>query len=253
MIKYIDFNIKEPYRDGSRTDLTWETFQQYRNEVRISKKFNDYLKNKSVVIVGPSPYLVGKKRGKFIDSHDVVIRMNKGWKPSPDTAEDYGTKTTIRYHCMMEHPNNGGEFAIDDMLNYGVEWLASQFPRNLDYFHYDNLKFEEKNKEKINFHCCADLCYFLNIHRALETRPNVAPSAIFDLINYDIKNLHLMGCTFLIDGYVYQKEKKHDIKEATQGHSQAPQIHLVKLILENEPKFTMDPEIKTLIYETSIN
>ncbi len=60
MLKFIDFNVKEPHRDGNRTDLTWETFQQYRDEVKISKKFNDYLKGKTVVIVGPSPYLVGK-------------------------------------------------------------------------------------------------------------------------------------------------------------------------------------------------
>tara|TARA_Y100000361_G_C11135046_1_gene331360 strand:- start:492 stop:1241 length:750 start_codon:yes stop_codon:yes gene_type:complete len=249
MIKFIDFNVKEPYRDGNRTDLTWETFQQYRDEVKISKKYNDYLRNKSIVIVGPSPYLVGKKRGKFIDSHDIVIRMNKGWKPSPDKIEDYGSKTTIRYHCMMEHPNNGGDFAIDDMIDYGVEWLVSQFPRNLDYFHYDNLKFEEKNQGKINFHCCADLVYFLNIHRALETRPNVAPSAIFELINYDIGSLHLMGCTFLKDGWLdgYKKDKEYDLKRAEEGHTQAPQIHLVKLILENEPKFTMDQEIIDII------
>ena len=155
MIKFIDFNVKEPYRDGNRTDLTWETFQQYRDEVKISKKYNDYLRNKSIVIVGPSRCLVGKKRGEFIDSHDIVIRMNKGWKPSPDKIEDYGSKTTIRYHCMMEHPNNGGDFAIDDMIDYGVEWLVSQFPRNLDYFHYDNIKFEEKNQNKLNFHCFA--------------------------------------------------------------------------------------------------
>ena len=250
MIKFIDFNVKEPYRDGSRTDLTWETFQQYRDEVKISKSFNDYLKNKSVVIVGPSPYLIGKNRGEYIDSFDIVIRMNKGWKISPNKVKDYGFKTDIRWHCMMEHPNNGGDFAIDDMLDYGVEWLVSQFPRNLDYFHHDNLNFEEKNQGKIKFHCCADLIYFLNIHRSLETRPNLAPSAIFELINYDIKNLHLMGCTFLKDGWLdgYKEDKEYDIKRAEEGHAQSPQIHLTKLILENEPKFTMDQEIKNIIY-----
>ena len=67
MIKYLDFVLPEPDRDGNRTDITWETFQQYRDEVKISKKFNNYLKDKKVVIVGPSPYLIDKERGKFID------------------------------------------------------------------------------------------------------------------------------------------------------------------------------------------
>ena len=249
MLKYLDFNIQEPYRDGNRKDITWEIFQQYRNEAKISKKFNDYLKGKKVVIVGPSPYLVGKKRGELIDSFDVVIRMNKGWKITPDRVKDYGSKTDIRWHCMMEHPDNGGDFAIDDMLDYGVEWLASQFPRNLDYFHYDNIKFEQKNNNKIKFHCFADLIYFLNIHRALETRPNVAPTAIFELINYDIENVHLMGVTFFKDGWDKgYKEGEYKKERALEGHAQEAQIHLLKLILENEPKFTMDKEIETLIY-----
>ena len=53
MLKYLDFNLPEPHREGNRTDITQETFQQYRDEVKISKKFNDYLKGKRVVIVGP--------------------------------------------------------------------------------------------------------------------------------------------------------------------------------------------------------
>ena len=240
MIKYLDFNITEPYREGNRTDITWKTFQQYRDEAKISKK---------VVIVGPSPYLVGKERGEFIDSFDVVIRMNKGWKITSDRVKDYGSKTDVRWHCMMEHPDNGGDFVIDDMLDHGVEWLASQFPRNLDYFHYDNIKFEQKNNNKIKFHCFADLIYFLNIHRALETRPNVAPTAIFELINYDIENVHLMGVTFFKDGWDKgYKEGEYKKERALEGHAQEAQIHLLKLILENEPKFTMDKEIETLIY-----
>ena len=185
----------------------------------------------------------------FIDSFDVVIRMNKGWKITPDRIKDYGSKTDIRWHCMMEHPDNGGDFAIDEMLDNGVEWLASQFPRNLDYFHYDNIKFEQKNNDKINFHCFADLIYFLNIHRAIETRPNVAPTAIFELINYDIENIHLMGVTFFKDGWDKgYKEGEYTKERALEGHAQEAQIHLLKLILENEPKFTMDTEIETLIY-----
>ena len=258
MIKYLDFNVKEPDRWGNRTDLTWEIFQQYRDEVKISKKFNNYLKDKKVVIVGPSPYLVGKKKGEFIDSFDVVIRMNKGWKMTSDQFEDYGSKTTIRWHCMSEHINAGGPFNIEEMIDHKVEWLASQFPRNLDYFHFDNIKFEEENKNRMNFHYFSDLIYFLNIHRALETRPNVAPTAIAELINYDIKNIHLMGCTFFLDGYHkgYHNHKKQeegrgvyeDAKRASLGHATEAQMNLLKIILENEPKFTMDTEIKTLIY-----
>lgn len=256
MLKYLDFILPEPDRHGAdkpnhKTDLTWETLQKYRNEVRISKKFNDYLKGKSVIIVGPSPYLKGKGRGEFIDSHDIVIRMNKGWKPDSSLHKDYGSKTNIRWHCMMEQMQNGGPFEIDSMVDYGVEWLASPFPRNLDYFHNDNIKFEIQNsEEKINFYCFSDLIYYINVMMALETRPNVGTVAFMDLMNYDIKNLHLCGITFLLDGYLNEYGRNPDFKRLTLGHATEPQAHLAKLFLENEPeKFSMDQEIINLIYQ----
>ena len=102
---------------------------------------------------------------------------------------------------------------------------------------------------KIKFHYFADLIYFLNIHRALETRHNVEPTAIFELINYDIENIHLMGVTFFKDGWDKgYKEGEYKKERALDGHAQEAQIHLLKLILENESKFTMDKEIETLIY-----
>ena len=255
MIKYLDFNVKEPNRNGERTDLTWDTFQKYRDEVKISKKFNDFVKDKSIIIVGPSPYLQGLGRGEFIDSHDIVVRMNRGWKIPLGMQEDYGSKTDIRWHCMSEAEYNGGPFEVDSMVNHNIKWLASQFPRNLDYFHYDILKFEEINNNKLEFYCFSDLIYFLNIHRALETRPNVAQTAIFDLINYDYKTLHLSGVTFLLDGYYkgYAQEGERSIVNGDiQGHRAAPQIHLIKMIYENITNFTMDKEIEDLIYSFKI-
>ena len=250
MIKYLDFILPEPDRNGNRTDLTWNELQSFRDNVRISKKFNDYVKNKSVVIVGPAPYLKGKGRGEFIDSHDIVIRMNKGWKPSPELQKDYGSKTTIRWHCMMEQIQNGGPFEIDEMIEYGVEWLASPFPRNLDYFHNDNIKFEMQNEERLNFYCFSDLIYYVNVMMALETRPNVGTAVFMDLINYDVKNIHLCGVTFLLDGYLNSYGRDSDTSKLTDGHAQDAQIHLAKLILENEPdKFSMDKEIIDLIYK----
>ena len=256
MIKYLNYILPEPDRYGAdkpdyKINLTWETFQSFRNEARISKKFNDFLKGKSVVLVGPSPYLEGKKRGKFIDSHDVVIRMNKGWKIEPNMVEDFGSRTDIRWHCMMDHHHHGGDFDVEGMVDYGVKWLASQFPRNLDYFHNDNIKFETINNERVKFHCFADLIYFLNIHMAIETRPNVGPTAVAELINYDIDSLHLMGVSFFRDGWHKGYKEGYALERATSaGHAQEPQMHILKLILENEPKFTMDEEVKNIIYNT---
>lgn len=52
----------------------------------------DYLKNKTMCIVGNSPCELNKSNGKFIDSHDVVIRFNDY---SLNFQKDYGKKVNI--------------------------------------------------------------------------------------------------------------------------------------------------------------
>ena len=45
-------------------------------------------------------------------------------------VEDYGKKTTIRYHCMMEQENNGGKFEIDEMKK-DIKTLIAKVDRAL--------------------------------------------------------------------------------------------------------------------------
>lgn len=52
----------------------------------------DEIKGKSVAIVGNAKSLFDKKHGQEIDSHDIVIRFNKGF---PNNIESQGKKTTI--------------------------------------------------------------------------------------------------------------------------------------------------------------
>lgn len=259
LYRLLDFTLDEPDRFGNNTNSTKSDLNIVRKDVKISTSFNAFLKNKSVIVVGPSPYLKGLKRGSFIDSHDIVVRLNKGWEVDKNFVEDYGEKITIRYHCMMEHENNGGKFEIDKMKRKNVAWLASQFPYNLSYFHHDNKKFDTQNKGRINFHVPADLLYYLNLHHMMQTRGNVATAAVFDIINYDIASLHLSGISFYKDGWIgdyksgatntdssgkYNMDTKNMQKE---GHAQEAQIHLIKLLLETEKKFSVDDEIKQIL------
>lgn len=52
----------------------------------------DYIKGKNVAIVGNAQSLFDKHFGKEIDSHDIVIRFNKGF---PNKKESQGEKTSI--------------------------------------------------------------------------------------------------------------------------------------------------------------
>tara|TARA_Y100000389_G_scaffold109893_1_gene106987 strand:+ start:6567 stop:7277 length:711 start_codon:yes stop_codon:yes gene_type:complete len=61
------------------------------------------LKDKKVIIVGPANNLIGEKKGKFIDSFDIVCRLNDSYIISEDRIEDYGKRCDILLHtCNCE-------------------------------------------------------------------------------------------------------------------------------------------------------
>ncbi len=75
-------------------------------ESRINNSFANYIKNKSIAVVGNGTQLNNSGKGKEIDSHDIVIRFNqfrtKGFE------EDCGKKTNIwvtidNYEKQCEH------------------------------------------------------------------------------------------------------------------------------------------------------
>jgi len=67
----------------------------------IDQDLEDYLKDKKVALVGPAPYLRGKKKGSEIDSYDVVVRIQHNIYDS----DDYGSRSDIIQSCL--NPNYG--------------------------------------------------------------------------------------------------------------------------------------------------
>jgi hypothetical protein len=80
-----------------------EIYQQIDNHPAVfhrgskpSDEFEAYLSGKRVALVGPAPYLMGLGRGKEIDSHDVVVRV----QPEIFSTEDYGSRIDIIQSCL---------------------------------------------------------------------------------------------------------------------------------------------------------
>ena len=238
--------------DGGRTGFDWEQISYLIENCSIDRKFLDYIKDKSVVLVGPSPYMGKQKRGDWIDSFDVVIRMNKSWPVKEEHKPFIGTKTDIRWHNMNTYHRHGGPYNIEDMLEDGVEWLCSQFPLRLDYFHRDIKEFEKLNEGRINFHCWTDIEQYMTYHHYLGTRMNSGPACVAELLSYDIKNIHVTGLTFFregwIDGYHNDEHEGKGNKAIQFGnHAQAPQIKLLKLLFDNDKRVSVDPEVERVL------
>ena len=72
-----------------RAAKVFESFERGRKENSLA----NYLKNKSFIVVGNSPSILGSQKGSEIDSKDIVFRMNT-YKLSDEYLQDTGKRIT---------------------------------------------------------------------------------------------------------------------------------------------------------------
>ena len=157
-------------------------------------------KDKRVIIVGPSSYLENMISGKFIDSFDIVVRINNIHDlNNPKLVEDLGKKTDVIYF----------DGAVDNkrFKDYSAclpQLLKCTYPET-EWFYEDRCKAnisvlrkyfntEVINKEKYNeLKLCLD--------KNLKVRPNSGLIAIMDLLLFPIKELYITGIDFYRSAY----------------------------------------------------
>ena len=86
-----------------------------------SNYFRSFIKNKNIIIVGPSRYLLNKNRGSEIDSfqdNDIVVKINNGYKLRPI---DYGKR------CEVLYINNKLQKENQDIVQY-IRNIKIQIP-----------------------------------------------------------------------------------------------------------------------------
>ena len=99
------------------------------------------MREKSVALVGPALYMAGIGLGNEIDSHDIVIRLNRGMESVSKYSEDVGTRTDILYSCLIEKKANAGIIDID---------------YNALHFHFYSNDDKPFEKKKLNIHIWYD-------------------------------------------------------------------------------------------------
>lgn len=114
----------------------WNILEQNR----LNNSLNKFLKNKTIAIVGNSPNLIDKNKGKDIDAADVVVRFNNF--RTQNFEKDYGSKTNLWVCCQAKDIVNRPpeELKKMDYILYNVDLVHTKLDSQCLEYIWLNLK-----------------------------------------------------------------------------------------------------------------
>lgn len=182
--------------------LTWQ---------QMDESFADYVRGKSIAIVGPAATAIGREQGHIIESCGLVARVKSFMYPD-EMKIDLGSRTDILYtteardrvdiqeYKEYNHPVTGNKtykyekFSGYDQYN-DIEFVVSTYPQDEWFADRFVPQLEDLRRSDVV------KCRFVNSEhyfkaKAQTNRPNSGFSAIVDMLSFDIDSLHIFGLDF---------------------------------------------------------
>ncbi len=218
--------------------------------IKESLDFHRFVAGKSVAVVGPATTIVGSKQRDKIESHDIVIRMNKAMPVPQSLEEDTGTRCDVFYHCMSERPEEGGKIDEAMLEGAGVKWFCSTYPE-MDIFAKDFVSFRKKHSGmKIPFHSLGKNL-FVWMRDTMKTRPNTGMCIIADLLHSGVASIYVTGFTFFKTQYVKSyrniSSQLMEINANQVTHRQPPQIEWFISMVGKSGVIELDDYLKNML------
>lgn len=157
-----------------------------------TREYADFLQGKRIVVVGPAAYLQGQGKGEWIDSHDVVVKLNWGETLNP---ADYG-RTDVLYKRFLKlgHLNDA---MVDSYLDKEMRWLIG-VGTGRDW---------QKGLAHLSAVVGERLRWFVDrstrdaLYHEVGGSPLLGMIAIKHLLAHDVASVHVTGCDFYDTGY----------------------------------------------------
>ena len=239
-------------------------------------EFKNFVENKKIAIIGPSPSVKDTRNGDFIEkNYDIIIRINKQWKFDKNLYEFIGKRTDILYNCMDYREDCGGEIDIEyikDKTSFVVSTIKydynnkthrdSQFHGKsfLDWYYH----FHKKNNNLVKFIPIPG-DFYDKLDKVANTRINAGLMAILHILSFNIKELYIKGFSFFLDGYLLdyrgtingkkctneyetKKEVVDFLVKKNNNHNQEKQWRLFKNIYNKKKDIiTLDNKLKKIV------
>lgn len=164
-------------------------------KIKNNLGFYDYLRDKSVAIVGPAASEI--YNGEEIDSFDVVVRFSYSGKPEASDVCKVGRKVHISYYA------NVNAARVNNLQCKG-------FHADLNFVVFKSIK--HKFQRELLEGGKGRMLFSLNPH-LLVGSANLLQLALFDLIHFPVKNIKVFNFNLFLakilhdDGYMTQRDR----------------------------------------------
>lgn len=208
--------------------------------------YRRFLTGKRVALVGPASTLRGSRMGPYIDSFDVVVRLNHSWPlPSALTA-DVGSRTDVLYHNLNPKKQRFRRRDVRRMHADGIQWVVSTHPARIARYRRRMQRFRRVSRGLVRLRAVPR-----KVKRILRPRVGSASGgiiAVVDLLRFPVKRLFVTGFSFYETGYLsYPKYKRKFIRNALNHHNQKRHKAFFARLLVRDRRLRVDPWIERIL------
>lgn len=208
---------------------------------RAEYEFRRLVENKRIILVGPAGYVVGLEKAAFIESFDLVARINFGWPVPVELQPDLGKRMDLLFHCC------NGDYLVEDLD-------ITEF-KNTKYVCMEHHIMSRRLKKyclKNNIPSIYTLDVMKRLSKKINSMPSTGLTAIEFLLNCPIKELYVYGMTFWASPY-YETYKGAGVKtnnssENIYEHSPKAERHYFKKLLREDPRLKLDDKSIKIIF-----
>jgi len=209
------------------------------------------IRGKKVIIVGPAGYLQGKGLGEWIDSFDLVVRVNHAVPVA--FPEDYGARTDVLYHILshrnpaLSHKTLVDRSEVLEWKKAGIKWLVSR--------HSAISKRVREIGPVINSlvpWCCMHHTFYAKAKMTIGSKsPNTGIAAIMHLLSVNIRSLHIVGFdlykTGVYPGYGDVGENEDALEINDRWHDTNAQVAYLKTLIKRDNRVHIDEHLSEIL------
>jgi len=216
-------------------------------------KVDETFKNKRIAIIGAADSAFKERNGDYIDSFDIVIRVNKApYNLDKEKIPFVGSKTNYLFHSFYENNFSGGGSIDWELYNrLDIEKLIN--PNRSFKGLVTHLNFYKRHLQNKVTYIISRKNYKVITNGLEDYIPTIGFSALMLLLNSDCKELYITGFTFFRTPYAEGYRDELSNMKANKDHINKQGIHNPKLEFKLFQKALYNSNAKNIIFDAELN